>query len=475
MNTINFKLLKLDVPDKRSFHGSILPHNNKYICIYHNSENHRLGSIFLDKNLKYIENTHNEDLNVSYYTDPRIFQHLGEYYISTSKLFNGPAYMQLSKLIINDDKIYIDDNSTISFLNIENFNGYIKNIEKNWVFWSYDNKIYYTYSLNPHRILELTNSGTVKLIYETYWYSNNWWFNEVWTPPMFRLNVPPILIAEGVYLGIFHTMKKHNLKTKYHKIQPNNLLSYYTGFYTFSAFPPFKIISISNYPFISPDYELPENWPFHPPPSGGNPFYPFKIILQNKDVLIFGGSNEIAIAYTTIKLEDILNSMDLVNETSLNSSSRCGQDIFVYEKLNKKSNGFFLDFWNEDPIINNNTFALEKIGWKGISIGTNLNFRTTNYIDINKLPKNIDYLSFNYSENFISYYNKYCLFKNNIKIITVKHDCYCLGNNYKLEIMNFLYKLGFILIKNNVKVYYLEKDCEFEDWYINSTKVEEDY
>ena len=51
----------------------------------------------------------------------------------------------------------------------------------------------------------------------------------------------------------------------------------------------------------------------------------------------------------------------------MESYSQCGQDIFVYNILNK-NNGTFLDLGCYLPKNINNTYLLELNGWSGISL-----------------------------------------------------------------------------------------------------------
>lgn len=314
-NDLHINLQLLTVPDKRSFHGTVIPWNDKYICVYHNSETHRLASCFIEKDtpstFRCIETTHTENLSISYYMDPRIMKYEEDYYISVGTINYGPDTITLFKLKIEESGITIDHTSNLVFHTIIDWPGYRKSLEKNWTPWTHEGKFLYTYSLNPHRILELDIKGSrhVKLIASTTWKSSSWWSIESFAEPRYRLNCPPILLPDGSYLSVFHTMKMQELRTPWHKITPNNLRSYYMGFFQFEGTHPFKVVKISKLPFITPFYNLPSYWPFHPPPSGGNPFYPFSMILDSDNVHLFGGSNEIAIAYCTIPLLDILNSL----------------------------------------------------------------------------------------------------------------------------------------------------------------------
>jgi hypothetical protein len=51
------------------------------------------------------------------------------------------------------------------------------------------------------------------------------------------------------------------------------------------------------------------------------------------------------------------------------SKSQHGQELFIYEEVFKnKENGTFVEVGGNHPVIINNTYFLEKIGWKGISV-----------------------------------------------------------------------------------------------------------
>lgn len=317
---MNIELHRINVPDNRSFHGGVIPYEDKYICIYHNSEYHRIGSCFVELdslcNFNYIDNTHTEDLKISTpsnkYIDPRIFKYNNQFLLSLSQLNNGHEKICLFLLDVVD-KIIIKKHIT-TFGNIERFTNYNSQREKNWTPWQYNDKLLYTYSLNPHRILEvdINNTNSVKLISETSWKSDLWWDKQQWVEPKYRLNSPPVLLPDGTYLSVFHTMCMSSLATPWHRIQPNNLLSYWTGFFQFEGKFPFRVLKISNHPFMAPDFILPDKWEFHPPPSGGNPFYPFSMMLIGEKIILTGGSNEIAVASCSIPLMKIIDTLSYV-------------------------------------------------------------------------------------------------------------------------------------------------------------------
>lgn len=326
-------LRRIYVPDSRGFHGSVIRHGEKYICIYHNSENHRLASCFLnldsELNFKFIEGTHTENLGISKYIDPRIIKYKDAYYVSLSS-FTGVSPEKIFLFSLNvDDKITIGQQvSTFNY--IKEFKGYNANSrEKNWIPWQHDGKFLYTYSLNPHRILEvdMNEAGLATLISEISWKGNIWWENEKWVEPKYRLNCPPVLLPDGTYLSVFHTMrftgemvntKLRRLRGKPAPMQLGTVPSYWTGFFQFEGKFPFRVLKISESPFMQYDFPLPAGWPFHPRPSGGNPFYPFSMMLLDGKIIMVGGSNEIAIAHCSIPLDKILKTLspvETINQT----------------------------------------------------------------------------------------------------------------------------------------------------------------
>lgn len=172
----------------------------------------------------------------------------------------------------------------------------------------------------------------------------------------------------------------------------------------------------------------------------------------------------------------------------MESYSQCGQDFFVFNILKQKS-GTFLDLGCYLPIKINNTFLLEKNGWKGISVDI-INYsnewlvRDTPFI--NEDCFNINYETFlpkYYDNKIIDYLSldmeivgeRYKLLKKiletdyKFKVITIEHDSY-LGQDYidneRTPQREILTKSGYILICSDVS----QKDYPlsfYEDWWVN--------
>ena len=55
-------------------------------------------------------------------------------------------------------------------------------------------------------------------------------------------------------------------------------------------------------------------------------------------------------------------------DNHMKSKSQYGQELFIYEQIfNKKHEGIFIEVGGNDPILLNNTYALEMLGWSGIA------------------------------------------------------------------------------------------------------------
>lgn len=96
---------RLIVPDGRSFHGAISHYKgDRYICIYHNSEEHRIASCFVrlrpDLHFEFVPNTHTENLGIHKFIDPRIIKYNEQYFLSLSELNGGPEKINLFLLDI---------------------------------------------------------------------------------------------------------------------------------------------------------------------------------------------------------------------------------------------------------------------------------------------------------------------------------------------------------------------------------------
>lgn len=163
------------------------------------------------------------------------------------------------------------------------------------------------------------------------------------------------------------------------------------------------------------------------------------------------------------------------------SHSQAGQDRFVYELLGPDFKGTFLDIGCSHPTEINNTYALEKLGWRGSSIdctdihdlyvktrkshfaqtdGTKLTFEHGTLYDYGSFD--IDGATFDALENAITQGVKF-------RILTVEHDSYRLGTEMRDKEHAFLTQHGYTLICEDV----CHEGLPFEDWWVRLNLVDE--
>jgi len=179
----------------------------------------------------------------------------------------------------------------------------------------------------------------------------------------------------------------------------------------------------------------------------------------------------------------------------MESYSQCGQDIFVFNILNKNK-GTYLDLGCYLPKNINNTYLLELNGWSGISLDImdyhkEWEARKNKFIqqdcmniDLNELleshykEKIIDYLSLDMEVlgDRFKLLDKILKTDYEFKVITIEHDSY-INENYvnieKIPQRKLLSDRGYILVcgdvsqKENPTLFY-------EDWWVNSKYFNED-
>lgn len=179
--------------------------------------------------------------------------------------------------------------------------------------------------------------------------------------------------------------------------------------------------------------------------------------------------------------------------------SQNGQDIFV-KKVCNKLNGYFIDIGAHHPIINNNSYLLEKeLNWKGllveylpdfendyIRLRPNSNYiiqdaRTINYRDFlekNNYPYELDFLSFDLDVDnkstldVLNLFNKTVFDNYKFATITFEHDIYT-GNYYNTREVSrqILKDRGYILVFPDVLVEWGGYK-PFEDWYLHPDLID---
>lgn len=194
----------------------------------------------------------------------------------------------------------------------------------------------------------------------------------------------------------------------------------------------------------------------------------------------------------------------------MNSYNQAGQEVWVRNVLKDKKNGFFLDIGAYDGVESSNTYFLEKdLNWNGICIESNPSFynrllQNRNCIKVNKAvmpykgfavfdnintyysvrqlpnsiecdflsnilkenncPTKIDYASFDIEGHELSILESFPFETYDIKLMTIEHNLYLIGDKFKSKIFNLLSKKGYHLAVENV----LCPQGPYEDWYIKN-------
>lgn len=199
-------------------------------------------------------------------------------------------------------------------------------------------------------------------------------------------------------------------------------------------------------------------------------------------------------------------------------NSFAGQDSWVLQTLNNKTNGVFVDLGAGDGYTFNSTYSLEKdYSWTGLCVESNLtkyNQLILNRSSYNKnivinsykgqcmidqdgkisesgltvncdtfeniviesgIPNQIDYLSINVGGKELDILKTIDFNNFNIKIITVDHDYYFSNMYYKWEIFYYLRDIGFDRVASDVHC--LEQYADeygrqpYQDWYVNTNLI----
>lgn len=157
-------------------------------------------------------------------------------------------------------------------------------------------------------------------------------------------------------------------------------------------------------------------------------------------------------------------------------------DLLLYNILDKKDHGFYLEIGAGEPVNINNTYYLEKKhGWTGVSIDITVgldklwySFRKNplliedatkaNYVSIlETFPQVIDYLTLDIDGYYDLVLQKIPLNDYIFKIITIEHDFYKYGDTFRERERKILSGLGYYLLCPDVS----RIGFSYEDWWIH--------
>lgn len=169
--------------------------------------------------------------------DARYFYLKGNWYISFNNgMVTKPNHQWLMKM---DDSCLRPAGKAKEII----LSGKRRSTEKNWMFFEFENEVYCTYSITPHRILKVDLSRHDQVVCEDA-YTSKWTESYSLTYNELRCSTPPIQLEES-YLSITHS-----------RYAANGGLISVCGFYEFADKPPFQVLRYSQkpYPFPGLDY-----------------------------------------------------------------------------------------------------------------------------------------------------------------------------------------------------------------------------
>jgi hypothetical protein len=171
--------------------------------------------------------------------------------------------------------------------------------------------------------------------------------------------------------------------------------------------------------------------------------------------------------------------------------SQAGQDRFVYGIAvagEGRTSGTFLDIGCNDPVMRNNTYALEQAGWTGLLIdceplwaaaikekrrspfvcGNAENIDWSLVLARHRMPITIDYLSFDVDGAGLTALKTLPWSSVRFRILTVEHDAYRFGDAVRQAMRVLLRQRKYELLCPDV----MDAGCAFEDWYVDPLAVD---
>jgi hypothetical protein len=167
--------------------------------------------------------------------------------------------------------------------------------EKNWSPFQYKGRLYFSYTLNPHRVFHLPRSSSKCQTVAITEKEIDWEWGEL------RGGAPAIQDGEH-FFGIFHSWK--DLKSV--QSGGEKIAHYFMGAYLFEARPPFQITHISKSPIIgksfyhSPDYET---W------KPLKVVYPCGMLFDHQSVWAFYGKQDHECWVVKMDKKGLMNSL----------------------------------------------------------------------------------------------------------------------------------------------------------------------
>ena len=267
-----------------------------------NRSTHQIGLVRLDSQLNLLGKAQVLDIPFddaychSKRQDPRLIELNGHLYIVYNNHLKTVVDREIRRMLIaevhcKDGRFYVEKSDI--FMHFEGEQ--TTRTEKNWAPFIYQNNLFLTYGLTPHRILHPvlgTEFCASVCSSET---------SPCWNWGVLRGGTPAIKIGDE-YLAIFHSSK--NMPTVHSS--GKTILHYFMGAYTFSAEPPFEITRISPEPIIGKDFY---NGPAYKTWKPCRVVFPCGLVVRDDFLWISYGKQDHEIWIAKVDKQKLLNSL----------------------------------------------------------------------------------------------------------------------------------------------------------------------
>jgi len=284
---VNGNFHSIYMPEEGSFNAGIVRYNKeKLICVYRPDEYNFIGC-YLDNNYNVIKGSYYK-FKINNCADPRVLWNSKNQLIL---IYSSVDKSEFSKEHICGT-VMIEDKESGVFVDRPAFRISPINLEgrqKNWMPFTYNNKIHLIAHVNPHVIYELNDNNVCKKLYETKWKSP-WMIKE-----SLRGSTNAIRLDDGNYLSTFHTSMNHRGK-----------LYYDNGCYIFSGKPPFNVLKCANRTYLPAEAACEKHF------RKANDIvcnFPVGMIVEDNKVIISYGDNDTLVKIVEYKLEDLIKTM----------------------------------------------------------------------------------------------------------------------------------------------------------------------
>lgn len=325
-----------EYPD--AFNPSILKVQNKFLLAFRTRNNTTqslyVGFVWLDDRFHPISKpsllkTRNANVVLQ---DPRLIMLNNEIYLIYNDLVTFTRFqsrrMFVAKLEINNDQFVLKEPHFLKGpwdnIHSEQFDyGKSKVRQKNWVPFLYKNRLHFSYTLSPHKVIPYDESGEFDILYSTQ-------TPAYWPLGQLRGGTPAIKMGDR-YISFFHSCKI--IAT--HNSDGEKMRHYFMGAYTFKAEPPFEITHISPEPIVGRgfydgrmDYKT---W------TSLRVIFPMGCIVGKKFIWVSYGRQDFESWIVQINKKKLLRSLVPVKQNNHYTSNS------FFKKLHRHLNSDFLD------------------------------------------------------------------------------------------------------------------------------------